>query len=184
MSAELFVTSNGVELDGSSIVLDRRIGMPGHEGYSFLVHPAQPGKYSQAGYVLRVYKGGKVVRNEAISASCHSLRLHLHPEEPAFPLGDVYRSLIQRGVDRNIIQRWDEEREASEPFYRGEAQILTDGQFRLQEWNSHRDVCSFAGASWAVVRDADVDDSFLLAVYLWDQAAGRDLTQLYRSVAS
>lgn len=181
MGALLKASESNVEFNGRELPLERKHEIPGHEGYFFQVHPARPGASSQTGYVVRILRGRKLVRSERVSVSHDPIKLVLHPEQPVFPLEPVFQRLLKAGIRRNNIFELEGESAYTETFWKGKVHALTDGSKWLHEWNAYKDMFEFVRASWAVVRD---NDSYqVLAVYVWDHAVERDLTELYALVA-
>lgn len=181
MGALLKVNESSVEFNGRELPLERKHEIPGHEGYFFQIHPARPGARRQTGYVVRIFRGRKLVRSERVSVSHDPIKLVLHPEQPVFPLEPVFQRLLKAGIGRNRIFMLEGESTCTETFWKGKVHALTDGSKWLQEWNAYRDMFVFERATWAVVRENDSHQ--VLAVYVCEHAVEHDLIELYRLVA-
>ncbi|HET9412247.1 MAG TPA: hypothetical protein VFO38_05405 [Candidatus Saccharimonadales bacterium] len=95
-------------------------------------------------------------------------------------LSPVYARLQQLGVERGLIHQVCDGWVYTLMFLRGTVHGRTDGTKEFIEDSSSGDSFMFDDASWAVVRHNDSRQ--IRAIYLWDHAAERDLTELYRLV--
>lgn len=182
MVALLEIDESNVKFNGEHLSLDRRQEIPGHSGYFFQVCPVRPGERRQPAYILRILLWHKLVRSETVVASYDPIKLELHPNKLTFPLSPVIQRLVQAGIRIDDIHRPQlSDSEISDPFPAGTVvHALTDGSSKKYETYG-RDMVRFWHASWGVV--CDNASGQVLAVYLWDHAAERDLTELYNLVA-